>query len=69
MSQINNKPKHSCLLQLVTMAAGCLALWTVFQLIYYHHGNVCLCLCYYALGSETGTQPIRQLKHFQEESF
>lgn len=54
MSQINNKAKHSCLLSLVTMAAGCLALQAVVWVIYRLQGSDCLCLCYYALRSETG---------------
>lgn len=67
-SQINNKPKHSCLLSLVTMAAGCLALQAVVWVIYCLQGSDCLCLCYYALRSETGMGPIKRLQHFEQES-
>lgn len=70
MSQINNKPKHSCLLSLVTMAAGCLALQAVVWVIFFFcfQGSDCLCLCYYALRSETGTGPIKRLQHFEQDS-
>lgn len=67
-SQINNKPKHSCLLSLVTMAAGRLALQAVVWVIYCLQGSDCLCLCYYALRSETGAGPIKWLQHFEQES-
>lgn len=67
-SQINNKPKHSCLLSLVTMAAGCLASHAVVWVIYCFQGSDCLCLCYYALRSETGAGPIKRPQHFEQES-
>lgn len=44
MSQINNKPKHSCLLSLVTMAAGRLALQAVVWVIYCLQGSDCVCV-------------------------